>query len=115
MKSYLTQVRKLQKIAGILKEDVYQDRPFTKKLYDECTKLNIFWEEDGDNPYYPIYVRDKKGRELWLRIDEKKKTIDAVAQGYKNDIPIDNIGKSGKDIADALSMLNSKWYKDNDR
>jgi len=99
--------------ADFMGEGVYEDRPFTSKLYQQCTALGISWEENSRDPY-PIHVEDKRGHELWLRINEKSRTIDAVAQGLSKDIPLYDIGKSGADIANMLKSMNSSWFRDND-
>jgi len=99
--------------ADFMGEGVYEDRPFTSKLYQQCIALGISWEENSRDPY-PIHVEDKRGHELWLRINEKSRTIDAVAQGLSKDIPLYDIGKSGADIANMLKSMNSSWFRDND-
>lgn len=113
MKQQLNEVKKLQKLAGILKEEVYQSQPFTKKLYDEVTKLGIRWT-DGGKGLYNIHVEDREGRELQLNIDEKRRVINAITPGYKTDIYINDIGDSGEDIKNTLESLTDEFYQDND-
>ena len=113
MKSQLNEVKKLQKLAGILKEEVYQSEPFTKKLYDEVTELGISWRDQGKG-LYNIHVEDSEGRELQLNIDEERQVINAITPGYKTDIPINDIGSSGEDIKNTLESLTDEFYQDND-
>ena len=60
-----------------------------------------------------ISVENKEGFVITFKRNRKGK-VDAFVQGYKTDIPVDDVGNAYKDMRQFLDSIDQGWIEDND-
>jgi hypothetical protein len=102
------------------RQQLEEQSPMQKATIKMLEKLSNKFKIDGFEVQIEkdrIHVENKNGYSTTFIIrnkDGKFNGFNGVVEGYSNDIPLDDVGRTYKDLKEIAKAINSKWMKEYD-